>query len=645
MIVFRRIVAIPLALVFILLFIVLLVVNRANATAGNPDFYIERLHEADIYNFIYDDIMPAALDELDADMDSSDWPVDVTLLKSKLPAMMEEALPPEWLEAQVAQAIDQIVPYVMGDTEDFTIAIPLEDRVAAVAAALKNSLHDEEFYNELYQQGISFALDEFAEMEEDLPEPLRLSRAEVDAALREVLPPDWIHAQVDAAVDAVVPYLTKEAGHFTIRLDVSGRMAALEDVVTDILTRPETYDYAVNDMAVSYLRDKINEIDIPAEIVINDSDIRGVIDEILPEDWYEARINDVVGQVFSYLRGDRDTIEISVYLGDLKPAAIEALTEMADQKLEDYYNALPQGTLEQTAEFLLNPPQDILPEYRPIGIWWWEVKLLAGIDIEEIVAAPINDLPDEYTFSDADIREALGSSGEDDMLAEARDFVRDGFTFTDADLYEEFDEQQQNIDDVREWVATDFLFTEQDLHEYMVDDEGGGIAEGEWQNMQDVRGIMGAARNWLWLAWIVPALLLAGVGFLGGRHWYSRIIWAASVLAVAALIVYIAFGPVFSAMARPEIDEAIAEAVAGNEGISVIAADKAASIAGDTVDSVIGGTGTLAIVLLVASLAVIAAAIFFHFRRRRSQAVPEEIPPDIMTPPTQPPSGDQPPID
>jgi hypothetical protein len=410
--------------------------------------------------------------------------------------------------------------------------------------------------------------------------------------------------------------------------------------------RPETYTYFVNDMAVSYLRDKINELDIPNGIDFSDSDIRGVVDEVLPAGWYEARVNDVVGQVFSYLRGDRDTIAISVYLGDLKSAAIDALAELADQKLEDYYNSLPQGTPEQTADFLANPPTDSLPGYRPVGYTYGEVKLLAGIDLESTVSVVINDLPDVYTFSDADIREALeGDPGDDDLLTQARDFVRDGFTFTDADLYEELGEQQENIDDVRDWVAADYLFTEQDLHELMVNDEGGGMAEDEWQNMQDARDILGTARTWLWAAWIVPALLLAGVGFLGGRHWYSRIIWAASALAVAALIVYIAFGPVFSALDRPEIDKAIAEAVAGNQGVGAIAADKAASIAGDTVDSVIGGTATLAVVLLAVSLAVIAAAIFLHFRRRRSEEVDLEIPPDNMPLPAPPPPDTPLPLD
>ena len=645
MIFFRRLIAVPLALVFILLFIVLLVVNRANATAGNPDFYVERLHEADIYNFMYDDIMPAALGELEADMDDPDLPVDIALLKERLPGIMEEALPPEWLEAQVAQAFEQVMPYLMGDTDNFTISISLNDRVEAIAAAVKDILHDDVFYNDLYDQGIDFAIEEFAEIQADLPEVLRLSEAEVDAALRAVLPADWIRAQVDAAVDAVVPYLTKEAEHFTIRLDVSGRMDALEDVITGILTKQETYEYALNEMLVAFVQEKISGAGLPEGITFTDSEIAAVAEEVLPAGWYEARVNDVVGQAFSYLRGDRDTIEISIYLADLKPAMIDAFAGLADQKLEELYDSLPAGTLEQTADFLLNPPQDSLPEYRPIGFMYWEIKLLAGIDIEDLTADLVDEwIPDEYVFSDADIREALGDSGDDDLLTAARDMVRDGFTFTDADLYEELGEDHETIEDVREWVAADFLFTNEDLHQYMVEEEG-GMAEDDWQTVETVRDIMGTVRTWLWPAWIVPALLLAGIGFLGGRHWYSRIIWAASVLAVAALIVYIAFGPVFSAVAQPQIDEVIAEEFTGTEGVTGLGVDKGVEIAQDTIDSVVGGMNIQAIIIFAVSLAVIAAAVFWHFWRRRVKAVPEPTPGtgDSFPPSIQPPSADQPP--
>jgi len=633
MIWFRRIIAVPLALVFILLFISLLVIHRVNATAGNPDFYADRLEQADVYNYLYQDVLPAALEEIEADVGPDDFPVEFALLKSRAPGVMEQALPAEWLKTQVEMSFSQVVPYVLGDTDNFSVSIPLKDRVAAAAVALKALPHDEEFFNELYQQSIDYAAGKYGEMQADLPEILRLSDEEAASVIRTVLPPEWIHAQIDAALDEVVPYLTGEKEHFVLTLDISERMDALEAAVTDILVRPEAYDYALNDMAVSYIRERIEEIDIPEEIVIYDSDILDVLEEVVTPDWYEAIVNDVVGQVFSYLRGDRDTIDIVIYLGGLKPAVIDSFTELVDQKLEDYYNSLPTGTLEQTADFLLNPPQDSLPEYRPIGFFYWEIKLLAGIDIESMVSSSVNDLPDEYTLSDTDIRESLSEDGEEDLLTQVREMVQEGYTYTDADLREDLGEDFATITDTRVWIASDFSFTEVDLQEWMEEEEGtnGG---GTWQTLEDIRSVAGTVRDWIWPAWFVPALLSVGVGFLGGRGWRSRVIWGAAVLAIACLIAYIAFGPVFSAFAEPRIDKALNESLGTTDGLGALAADKGVAVARDTVDSFVGGINIQAIVLLVLSLAAIAVVVW-HPWSRRTRAVEEITPPPDLPPADQ----------
>jgi hypothetical protein len=81
MIWFRRIIALPLALIFIILSIPVLLFFRVNGTLGNPDFYNEQLRRADIYNFIYDDLLPAALAEANFAGDISEAGIDISQLK------------------------------------------------------------------------------------------------------------------------------------------------------------------------------------------------------------------------------------------------------------------------------------------------------------------------------------------------------------------------------------------------------------------------------------------------------------------------------------------------------------------------------------------------------------------------------------
>ncbi len=67
MIWFRRILTIPLIIIFVALLIVLLPVSQLNDTVGNPEFYKDHIQQADLYNFVYDEVLPAGLDELETE--------------------------------------------------------------------------------------------------------------------------------------------------------------------------------------------------------------------------------------------------------------------------------------------------------------------------------------------------------------------------------------------------------------------------------------------------------------------------------------------------------------------------------------------------------------------------------------------------
>jgi hypothetical protein len=637
MIWFRRIVAIPLALVFIVLFVSLLVVQRFNSTAGNPDFYVDRLRQADIYNFMYHDILPAALDEIEIDGDTSEIPVDIEQLKAKVPDAVEQALPPEWLQSQVEQVIGQVLPYILGDKDSFSVVIPLKDRVEAVATAVKDLLHDEEFFGGVYDQGVQFGIDRYREME-DLPSFLQMSDQEAASLLRSVLPADWIQAQADANIDAIVPYLTGDSESFTLRIDVSGRMVALESAVTDILMKPAAYDYVLDEFIVPYIRDNTQDImPLPVGVTFTDTEIIDVVKEVLTPEWYQANVTDIVNQVFSYLKGTSETINIAISLADLEPAIVKALVHLADSKLEVIYNSLPVGTPEQVADLLANPPVGVFPPFRPPDMSYDDFKDLLSIDLKSMTESAVAMwLPEQFVITDTDIREALAGDGNEDILTQARDLVQDGFTYTEVDLREDMADNIDTIDDAREYIATDFTFTDADLEEYIVDSDDPDAVE-QWQSLQDVRSVVGNVRNWVWAAWLVPALLLVGIGFLGGRGWKSRVVWGASVLAIASLIAYIAAGPVFSAVAKPKIDDAIVSAVGEQSTVvGTIAADKGIAVAEDTVNSFVGGINIEAIILFVLCLVVIAVVVW-HPWSRRFKAMSGQLPPADLPPPGLPP--------
>ena len=131
----------------------------------------------------------------------------------------------------------------------------------------------------------------------------------------------------------------------------------------------------------------------------------------------------------------------------------------------------------------------------------------------------------------------------------------------------------------------------------------------------------------MWVVWIIPVLLLVGIGVLGDRKWTNMLIWGASVLGAASFIVIMLTGPVYSALAKPEINRALTDAVDQTSGLEKLVVDKAISISQNTINAFVSGLLIQGIILLVVSLAVIAFAIFWNYYK--SGTGPSE-PPSVM---------------
>jgi len=613
----RRIIALLLALTFIILTAFMLVIFRVNDTLGNPDFYTDQLRQTDIYNFICDEALPAALEEAGIGGDTPEARANISRIKPHIITMTRQTLPPEWLQAQVEQTINAVVPYVWGDTEDFNISIPLKDRVEAVAQAAKETLHKEDVFPILYDQVIDLILDEITSNVEELPPPFTLTRDEPASILRTVLPAEWVLMQIESAIDEVVPYLTKDEEQFTIQIDISERLDALEVVMADILKRPEAYDYLFEDIMAPAIKQNTQEItQLPIGVALTDDEVLSAVKEVLPLEWYQARVTDIVGQIFSYLRGTQETLEVVIPLADRKPVVARVLGELTDRKLESLVDSLPVCTATQLTDLLSNPALSGLPECRPLDISYQELKELSGIDIS-IVIAPFVDilLPDQWVLSDADLRQALGIEGDEDFLSEARQLVQEGLAFTDEDLRAKLGADYETMEDIRQQIADGLIFTEGELRDWLRE-PGSGNADEQLQTFDSVRSWLGTARQWRLAAWLIPVLMLLAVGALGGRGWRSKLIWAAAVLALMAIIAYIVFGPLFSAMVQPRLDDALMQAVGQAEGFQALVAGKGITIAQSAIDSFIGGIKGQALGVLVASVVLIGLGSFWHIWAR-----------------------------
>jgi hypothetical protein len=231
MIWFRRLLTIPLILFFVIVFIVVLLITQINSTLANPGFYNAQLQKADIYNFVYDEALPSALDEIET---SEEQDVDIQAIKDDIVSVARKILPPEWLQAQVETATNTIIPYFTGSTDSFTYTVVLKDRVKTAAEVIKSDIIRGEAFDSLYDDGISYAADRVVENIGALPYSLRFSKQEIENALKIAMPQDWAASQASAAVDSFTAYIIGETDHFTVTIHLKDSVAQTIRVLAEV---------------------------------------------------------------------------------------------------------------------------------------------------------------------------------------------------------------------------------------------------------------------------------------------------------------------------------------------------------------------------------------------------------------------------
>ena len=614
--------AVPLIVAFLILLAVLLPVARLNDTAANPAFYTDRLEQADMYYFVSDEALPAALDEIDTG-ELSDSPVDVSRIRDDLVSATRKILPPDWMRAQVEPAIAAFIPYVVGDTDSFTLTFRLDDRVQAAADVITEDIVRGGAFASVWSDVLSYVAQEVVENLGELPYSVALSEAEIEGALRSVLTEDWGASQAEAAIDSLLPYLTGEADHFTVTVQIDDRIDAAAEAVIDVLGRQETYDFLLEEMVMPAVEASIGtEVDLGYGIVFRSDEITAVIEEVLPPDWMQARLGDLTDSLAAFLRGDAESFEMAVALGDRKAAALDTLIRAGDEKLRALFLSLPECNVWQFLQAVLSLPPNTLPPCRPSGVSYEEAKGVLGIDVPaEIDRALGQRIPDEWTYTEVDLRLLLREQGNEDFLDDAREWVAGGWTFSDADLMDELAaDEEDTLEDLRDWIANGYTVTEADLRE-AISDSGEDL-----DSFDDTRRWIHTGRTWLWAAWLAPFVLLIGIGLLGGRSWPGRLAWALAVLLVAALTIFVVTWAVYSSVGEPSLRKTFD--TSDYEGVEAVLAGKGNEIAVDSLDAYASGIRGKALVMAIGSAVLLAGVVVWS---RRTGHYEEREPTDSNT--------------
>ena len=621
--------SIPLGVVLFVLFLVTLLLLQINDSFLDPDFYPEELRKNEVYEFVLVDLLTSAIDDRRAveagksQDDIEDTPLLTSgLATEEIVSSINRAVPPEWVQELVEQAFDEFGNYITGRNDEFTFTLKAGDRVDTLVEEVKSLLRKADAYELLYERELIPRIEDAAVQE--LPLGLEVTSDRMVEVARAVVPPEWVQEQVEAILDEVTPYIKGDRETFLISVPLSGRVEIALSEIKQLLRETNAYDLLYDEVIAPQVTERLGDTvgGLPFGVAVTSDEVISALRDVAPAEWVQQQAERVIDDASPYLTGQVDDFATEISLEENKQQARRVLTDLIDRKLSEMVAGLPTcRTLEQARAAISGGPQS-LPSCIPPNIDTDAVLDRLGIDVgAEVTRVVLAPIPDTITFSVSQLRTALELAGAGDNLEqvdEVRKIIKDGWTYTQEDLREDLmnevdEEAVETLDDLRAFLADGWTYTRADFTED-ISREGSEITVDDIDRGRDV---LKMSRTYRWIIYVPMVLVLVVIGFLGGRGWLGRVKWAAAFLLASAAIIFVAFGPVYDALASSGWDEAREEAlkeIATSDDYAAttrLAVNKGFDVVESVADGFTSGLARSSLYIAVIALVVLAAAILW----------------------------------
>ncbi|MCH7553586.1 MAG: hypothetical protein IIC82_06290 [Chloroflexi bacterium] len=630
MLTMRRLIALSLGGLFVVAALVAFLAFQASGTLLDADFYTGQARQAAVFEYTYDELAPLGVRDI-AER-NPDLGVDIVGPSPQVIASLRQIFPPEWLYQQTEMSVAEILPYIAGEVDEFTVAIPIADRILAAGPVLKEAIRDPELQGFMYNDIVANWTDSVL-TGSNVPFGIGFTAEEVQEAFRNIAPPEWLTAQFDDIIDELLPYLAGQTDTFAVTIPLRERTEVAATEIKRILAGKDLSSYVTDTIAgPGITRQLVDQVGVPFALVVTPEDLQLIASQVLTPEWTNALIANVVDELTAYITGASETFSVDIQLADRKTAVLGSIVSVVDLRLSDAYAAAPVCTSEQLATLNFASFASTGITCRPAGVSLDAIKTLAGVDnFNQQVRTIVGDfVPDSMTFTEADLRRSLSTS-QGQVLDDLRSLVINGIQYNQADLellltrldrpsgaiaWSRLDavarEQAvadsdlvRRFNDIRGDAQTGFTFTQADLLNALGTNGNAATVD----RFEQVRQWLGTARSYEYAGWAALALLLVAVGWIGGRRLPTKVAYSAVFLTIAALIVFVAAGPVWDHYAGNQIvqliEDARASSLNGQTALEVSALDKMQSIAEGATSEFsnrLAGSALLFLIVGVASL-------------------------------------------
>lgn len=620
----RRFFAVILAVV-LLAVLVGAVMLRTAKRATDPAFLKAELVKVDAYGFLYDDVLDKYAgdqieDQLGRGLESGPAALaeftfeDPARAREVILDAIKETFPPEYTQEQVEAALDELLPYLKGETDAFEIRPELDERARAAARAISTVIDELNLADQVIDRAIAPNLDNALNQFSIGGAQLNITPERARDIAHRIAPEEWVNAQINNALGEFIAWLTGDQDTFTVRIQFADRVPAARDEIKALLREAEFTDFLFDTVIEPRLTEAVGRLSaLSFGITVTNEEVKVALEKAAPKEWVDQQLSGLIDILAGYISGASDELAFTIPLADRRAATIDALTSLADTKLRQIAARLPVcGTAGDVAQAASRLSSFQLPTCLPQGVDASAVvnSLLPVLrtDLERVIGA---NFPKQITFERSLLESQLGA----DAFAafdQARELIGGGFAWTEADLSKALADASSgssvNLEDVRKVFQNDYTLTQDDLRKDM---DAAAIQQFD-STRSTLRTIFGLG----WLTIVLPLVLAVAIGFLGGRRWYSRLAWGAGALGITSLIVWIAIAQAYGRI-QPRLHEELVDSTVniedeGQRRLALAAIDKVEIVIDDVVA---GASGFARTWTILGVLGVASAAGWMYYSR------------------------------
>ena len=157
--------------------------------------------------------------------------------------------------------------YLGGATDEFEVTVRAGEHGAEMVAEVKSLILGSDYYDYVFDGLVAPEIEDA--LAGELPLGLEVTASRVESSARVVAPREWVHTQMEAAIDEVAPYALGYNDYFEIRVALSDRAPIAVEEVKELLRELDAYKVLYDEVIEPAFTETLGEhVELQFDIVI-----------------------------------------------------------------------------------------------------------------------------------------------------------------------------------------------------------------------------------------------------------------------------------------------------------------------------------------------------------------------------------------